>query len=172
MVVWPPPSPLPPEHQERYPSPLFSPSPPPPMAVPLPPSTPSPLPPMEPTPMVSSHAVPQMVPPMVSTPEPLPKKSNLKKRSQSENGIIRRFSNSSLHEIDQQIAMIQNEFEAELDTLIDVYRNSKQSKTSVDSSIVKNSERSRRGKHQTYSDDYEDGTYQALSVVFEDKSSG
>ena len=162
VVVWPPPSPLPPEQQqERYPSPLFSPSPPPPMAVPLPPSTPSPL------------------PPMVSTPEPMPKKSNLKKRSQSESGMVRRFSNSSLHEIDQQIAMIQNEFEAELDTLIDVYRNSKSggkisSKTSVDSSstsVVKNSERSRRGKHQAYSDD-EDGTYQALSVVFEDKSSG
>ena len=56
-----------------------------------------------------------------------PKKSNLKKRSQSEGGTTRRFSNSSLHEIDQQIVMIQNEFEAELDTLIDAYRNVQQS---------------------------------------------
>merc|ERR1712242_192934 len=54
----------------------------------------------------------------------MPKKSALKKRSQSEG--TRRFSNSSLHEIDQQIVMIQNEFEAELDTLIDTYRNIQQ----------------------------------------------
>ena len=58
-------------------------------------------------------------------PGPMPKKSNLKKRSQSEGA--RRFSNSSLHEIDQQIVMIQNEFEAELDTLIDTYRHIQQS---------------------------------------------
>ena len=103
VVVWPPPSPLPPQDQNSYPSPMFSPSPPPPLnAVPLPPSTPSPIPNIE------------------ITPSPMPKKSNLKKRSQSEG--TRRFSNSSLHEIDQQIVMIQNEFEAELDTLIDAYR--------------------------------------------------
>merc|ERR1711971_1063366 len=57
---------------------------------------------------------------------PLPKKSSLKKRSQSESDQTRRFSNSSLHEIDQQIVMIQNEFEAEPDTLIDTYRNIQQ----------------------------------------------
>ena len=165
VVVWPPPSPLQPEpEQNRYPSPLFSPSPPPPMAVPLPPSTPSPV-------------------PILSPPEPLPKKSNLKKRSQSEGGgHTRRFSNSSLNEIDQQIAMIQNEFEAELDTLIDVYRNSKSSTsktttTTKSSSQLENHQqqqhhkRSRKGKHQASSDD-EDGTYQALSVVFEDRNSG
>ena len=49
----------------------------------------------------------------------------MKKRSQSEGGH-RRFSDSSLHEIDQQIVMIQNEFEAELDNLIDAYRNVQQ----------------------------------------------
>ena len=159
VVVWPPPSPLQPEPDQRYPSPLFSPSPPPPMAAPLPPSTPSPV-------------------PILSTPEPLPKKSNLKKRSQSEGGgHTRRFSNSSLNEIDQQIAMIQNEIEAELDTLIDVYRNSKSSTKTVtttkNSSQLESShhQRSRKGKHQASSDD-EDGTYQALSVVFEDRNSG
>ena len=162
VVVWPPPSPLQPEQeQNRYPSPLFSPSPPPPMAVPLPPSTPSPV-------------------PVLSTPEPMPKKSNLKKRSQSEGGHTRRFSNSSLHEIDQQIAMIQNEFEAELDTLIDVYRNSKSTSKTTTTATTKSShleshqqhhQRSRKGKHQASSDD-EDGTYQALSVVFEDRNTG
>ena len=107
VVIWPPPSPLPPQDQNSYPSPMFSPSPPPPLAVPLPPSTPSPVPTIE------------------MAPGPMPKKSNLKKRSQSEGA--RRFSNSSLHEIDQQIVMIQNEFEAELDTLIDTYRHIQQS---------------------------------------------
>ena len=113
LVVWPPPSPLPPAEENRYPSPVFSPSPPPPMQViPLPPRTPSP----SPGPVIES--VPDVPMPALS---PVPKKSNLKKRSQSEG--TRRFSNSSLHEIDQQIVMIQNEFEAELDTLIDTYRN-------------------------------------------------
>ena len=68
-------------------------------------------------------------------------------------------------------------FEAELDTLIDVYRNSKSSTKTV--TTTKNSsqlegshhQRSRKGKHQASSDD-EDGTYQALSVVFEDRNSG
>ena len=99
---------------------MFSPSPPPPLAVaaPLPPSTPSPIPPsveINGAPAPSSSAL------------IMPKKSNLKKRSQSE-GTRRRFSNSSLHEIDQQIVMIQNEFEAELDTLIDAYRDIQHSK--------------------------------------------
>ena len=76
---------------------------------PLPPSTPSPIPSVEINGIPSSAVIDMM-----------PKKSNLKKRSQSEG--TRRFSNSSLHEIDQQIVMIQNEFEAELDTLIDAYR--------------------------------------------------
>ena len=122
VVVWPPPSPLPPipDQNNSYPSPMFSPSPPPPLAVaaPLPPSTPSPIPPsveINGAPAPSSSAV------------IMPKKSNLKKRSQSE-GTRRRFSNSSLHEIDQQIVMIQNEFEAELDTLIDAYRDIQHSK--------------------------------------------
>ena len=127
LVVWPPPSPLPPPDAEiiRYPSPIFSPSPPPPMqAVPLPPRTPSPSPAVEPvncTPLAAPEPAVIDVPMPPLSPMELPKKSNLKKRSQSEG--TRRFSNSSLHEIDQQIVMIQNEFEAELDTLIDTYRN-------------------------------------------------
>jgi hypothetical protein len=44
-----------------------------------------------------------------------------------ENGH-RRSSNASLSEIDQQIITIQNEFEAELDTLIDAYRSMQQAK--------------------------------------------
>jgi hypothetical protein len=114
MVVWPPSSPLPPmiNDNQNYPSPMFSSSPPPPMmALPLPPPSPSPVP----------CVVANADQPAVST--LMPKKSNLKKRSQSEGDRTRRFSNSSLHEIDQQIVMIQNEFEAELDTLIDAYRN-------------------------------------------------
>ncbi len=176
-VVWPPPSPM---MQERYPTPpLFSPSPPPPMmAIPLPPRTPSPLP-------LISVEPPPPPPPLE---EMTPKKSNLKKRSQSEGGrgSSRRFSNSSLHEIDQQIVMIQNEFEAELDTLIDAYRNVQQTsrkgleftqqQSNHQMQSNSKSERSRsRGKHlktnsAQLSDD--EGTYQALSVVFEDKSKG
>merc|ERR1712223_32100 len=178
LVVWPPPSPLPPPEENRYPSPVFSPSPPPPMQViPLPPRTPSP----SPGPVIES--VPDVPMPPLS---PVPKKSNLKKRSQSEG--TRRFSNSSLHEIDQQIVMIQNEFEAELDTLIDTYRNiqltSRKTKgeTVTDASMMAQTktaavtttdctanERSRRGKHvQTGHLSDEEGSYQALSVVFED----
>ena len=62
----------------------------------------------------------------LANPEIKPMKSSLKKRSQSEGERRRRFSNNSLHEIDQQIVMIQNEFEAELDNLIDAYRHVQQ----------------------------------------------
>ena len=120
LVVWPPPSPLPPPDQNRFPSPILSPSPPPPVAVPLPPRTPSPLPVIQIE--APNNGLMPPVDPNPVTPMGMPKKSNLKKRSQSEGGNARRFSNSSLHEMDQQIVRIQNEFEAELDTLIDTYR--------------------------------------------------
>ncbi len=182
MVIWPPPSPAP---NENYPSPVCSPPPPPPNAMPLPPPSPSPVPVIE----------------VADTQQLQPRKSNLKKpannpRSRSEGS--RRFSNASLNEIDQQIVRIQNEFEAELDTLIDAYRNIQNTKksttTSASTNVVsskstksinvssssssshnnKMESRSRRGKHVNQngllSDD--EGTYQALSVVFEDTSTG
>merc|ERR1719225_1716110 len=114
-------------------------------AVPLPPRTPSPSPAVEPVhcaPIAAPEPAVIDVPMPPLSPMELPKKSNLKKRSQSEG--TRRFSNSSLHEIDQQIVMIQNEFEAELDTLIDTYRNiqltSRKTKgeTVTDASMISN----------------------------------
>ena len=132
LVVWPPPSPLPPPDQNRYPSPVFSPSPPPPamQALPCAPRTPSP------SPMPVEHTGNGNIDVPMPALSPLPKKSNLKKRSQSESDQTRRFSNSSLHEIDQQIVMIQNEFEAELDTLIDTYRNIQQTSRKTKGSFL------------------------------------
>ena len=85
------------------------------------------------------------------------KKSNLKKTASSQpvqqrsrssdSSNVRRFSNSSLHEIDQQIVTIQNEFEAELDTLIDARNLTSATPILADMRMVKSAEELQLARH-------------------------